>query len=111
MAKTKTQPKPVVDDNVPATAAPAEPKAKKKPFCPFTRDQFMRQAVPQQVRVGESGILYAVPKEFSTGSYGWYINGQVTVPMPDGGSVKCQAQFQLVAVGSKEKSNGQTEGA
>ena len=45
--------------------------------------------------------LTAEPKEFSTGSFGWYLSGKATV-MVDGKPVQVQVGANLTIIGSKE---------
>jgi len=44
-------------------------------------------------------------KEFSTGSFGWYLNGKILVPI-DGKNVSVQVGMNLTVVGSKEAAKG-----
>ena len=47
----------------------------KKSVCPVTRSEFRGRARPVTVTIGD--VPMAVPtKEFSTGSFGWYLNGE-----------------------------------
>lgn len=79
--------------------------AKKQPQtaekkCPVTRAQFTESAKPLTVKIGDETKV-APPKQFSTGSLGWYVNEKVTVMVGDV-AVKVQANLSLVVVGSKE---------
>ena len=68
--------------------------------CPVTRADFNEKAQPVTVTI--NGIqLMAEPKEFSTGSFGWYLNGKVTVDV-GGKPVTAQIGMNLTVVGSKE---------
>lgn len=71
-----------------------------KQDCPVTRAQFVAAAKPLVVQV-ENMSLTAVVKEFSTGSFGWYLNGKITVPVGDK-TVTVQVGGNFVVVGSKE---------
>jgi hypothetical protein len=71
-----------------------------KTTCPITRQQFRDGAKP--VTVSIAGIPQAAgPKEFSTGSLGWYLNGKVSIEV-DGVPVQVQIGMNLTIVGSKE---------
>lgn len=71
-----------------------------KSECNISRGQFRLGAQPIQVIV--NGVpLTAIPKEFSTGSLGWYLNGKMTV-LIGGVPVKCQIGCNITVVGSKE---------
>jgi len=68
--------------------------------CPVTRDEFRTHAKPMTVQVGGS-TLSADVKEFSTGSFGWYLNGKITVEI-DGKPVSVQIGANFTVVGSKD---------
>lgn len=76
------------------TEAPVEKK------CPVTRAQFTELARPITVKIGDETKV-AAPKQFSTGSMGWFVNEKVTVMIGDT-PVKVQANLSFVVVGSKE---------
>ena len=88
MAK-KTQETPAAND-----------KPQKKTVCPITREQFLKAATPQTIKIGEFSFA-ATPKEFSTGSLGWNLNEKLTVPI-DGVLCKVQVGLNITVVGSKE---------
>lgn len=92
MSKSKQQPQP----QQPQTPAPANGKKD----CPVTRQQFSDNAEPVVITIGGT-TLTADPKEFSTGSLGWYLNGKVTL-LVDGKPTKVQVGLNLTIVGSKE---------
>jgi hypothetical protein len=71
-----------------------------KTTCPVTRAQFKETAEPLKVAIAGQELI-AEPKEFSTGSFGWYINGKVLVPV-GGKNVSVQVGLNLTIVGSKE---------
>jgi len=71
-----------------------------KTTCPITRTQFVEKAEPVRISIGGSEMI-ADKKEFSTGSFGWYLNGKTTV-MVDGKAVSVQIGMNLTVVGSKE---------
>ena len=68
--------------------------------CPLSQAQFLAKAEPMKVTIHGSEMLAEV-KAFSTGSFGWYLNGKVVVPI-DGKSVSVQVGMNLTVVGSKE---------
>lgn len=68
--------------------------------CPVTRAEFRDKAQPIEVIIdGKTHILE--PKEFSTGSLGWYGNGKVVLKVGDK-SVSVQLGLNLTLVNSKE---------
>lgn len=71
----------------------------KKTNCPISRAQF-KLAKPVTVMINDQK-LDAEPKEFSTGSLGWYLNAKVTLEV-DGVRVPVQIGLNLTIVGSKE---------
>ena len=72
----------------------------KKTTCAVTRPQFREGAKPINIKIGEN-LMIADPKEFSTGSLGWYLNGKATVEI-NGVPVTVQIGMNLTIVGSKE---------
>lgn len=81
--------------------AKAKDEAKK---APFTREEFLAKAAgagKMALPVTIDGQVFPVPIKdaFSSGSYGYFGNGQVTL-LIDGVPVKFQTQVQLVMVGS-----------
>jgi hypothetical protein len=71
----------------------------KKTTCPITRAQFTK-AKPAKVTIG-SQEFEVDPKEFATGSLGWYLNAKTTLEV-DGVRVPVQIGLNLTIVGSKE---------
>ena len=71
-----------------------------KTTCPITRPQFTDGAKPVEVTINGNRMT-AQPKEFSTGSLGWYLNGKTTIEI-DGKPVAVQIGLNLTIVGSKE---------
>ncbi len=73
--------------------------------CPITREQFQTGAKAVSVTVGSATML-AEPKEFSTGSLGWYLSGKTVIEV-NGVAVTVQIGMNMTIVGSKElpKSN------
>ena len=68
--------------------------------CPVTRTQFVEKAEPLKVIINGQEMLAEV-KEFSTGSFGWNINGKTTITV-DGKPLSVQIGLNLTVVGSKE---------
>lgn len=75
--------------------------------CPVTRAQFSEKAEPLKVVINGQELLAEV-KEFSTGSFGWYLNGKILVPV-DGKNVSVQIGMNLTVVGSKEAAKEPSE--
>ena len=68
--------------------------------CPVTRAEFRENAQPVKVEI--NGIpMMAEVKEFSTGSFGWYLNGKTTIDV-GGTPVTVQIGMNLTIIGSKE---------
>ena len=76
------------------------PAMASKTLCPVSRAQFAEKAEPLKVVINGQELLAEV-KEFSTGSFGWYLNGKIIVPI-DGKNVSVQVGMNLTVVGSKE---------
>jgi hypothetical protein len=70
-----------------------------KTKCPITADQF-GSALPLTVDIGGNKVV-ASPKNFSTGSFGWYATGKVVIEV-DGVPCSCQVGLNLTVVGSKD---------
>ncbi len=68
--------------------------------CPITRGDFRTQAKAISIKINEVP-LQAEPREFSTGSLGWYLNGKMTIDV-GGKMVSVQIGMNLTIVGSKE---------
>jgi hypothetical protein len=75
----------------------SEPASKK---CPVSKGDFNEHAAPVAVRIGDQSLI-AVPKEFSTGSLGWYGQGKIVMDI-NGVAVQVQVGVNLTIVGSKE---------
>ena len=71
-----------------------------KTTCPITRQQFRDGARAVEVTINGTPML-ADPREFSTGSLGWYLNGKTVVEV-NGVKVTVQVGVNLTIVGSKE---------
>jgi hypothetical protein len=72
----------------------------KKTTCPITHAQFVTNAKPITIMIGDQK-LQAEVKEFSTGSLGWYLNGKAFIDV-GGVSVPVQVGLNLTIIGSKE---------
>jgi hypothetical protein len=68
--------------------------------CPVSKSVFVEHAAPIAVRIGDQSLI-AVPKEFSTGSLGWYGQGKIVMDI-NGVAVQVQVGVNLTVVGSKE---------
>ena len=71
-----------------------------KTSCPVSLTQFMDKAEPLKVMINGQEMLAEV-KTFSTGSFGWYMNGKTLVTV-DGKPVSVQIGLNLTIVGSKD---------
>jgi hypothetical protein len=71
-----------------------------KTTCPITRADFLAKAQPLTFDLG-GFPLSAEPREFSTGSFGWYVNAKAPVVV-DGKSLQIQVGMNLIVVGSKD---------
>lgn len=67
--------------------------------CPVTKEEFLASAKPLMVSVNGVPMVASV-KEFSSGSFGWYLNGKTAVDV-NGTPVSVQLGFNLTAIGSK----------
>ncbi len=80
-----------------------------KTVCPISRREFRDNA--KSVEVTINGVpLLAQAKEFSTGSFGWYMGDKVTVRIGDT-LVKVQVGLTLTIIGSKEVAKDIAEAA
>jgi hypothetical protein len=77
-----------------------ESGAMPKSPCPVSLSQFLEKAEPLKVVINGQEMLAEV-KSFSTGSFGWYINGKTIVTV-DGKPLSVQIGMNLTVVGSKE---------
>jgi hypothetical protein len=71
-----------------------------KSGCPLSQTQFLEQAEPLKVTINGQEMLAEV-KSFSTGSFGWYLNGKTVVTV-GGKPLSVQIGMNLTVVGSKE---------
>ncbi len=68
--------------------------------CPMSKTQFLEKAEGVKVVLNGNEML-ADKREFSTGSFGWYLNGKTTITV-DGKPLNVQVGVNLTVVGSKE---------
>ena len=71
-----------------------------KTACPVSLTQFTEKAEPLKVVINGQEMLAEV-KTFSTGSFGWYMNGKTMVTI-DGKPISVQIGMNLTVVGSKD---------
>ena len=71
-----------------------------KTKCPIARADFLAKAEPLKIDIGGQ-VMIAEPREFSTGSFGWYVNAKSTATV-DGKPLSIQVGMNLIVVGSKE---------
>jgi hypothetical protein len=77
-----------------------------KTTCPISRPDFLAKAEPLKIDLGNGQVLHAEPREFSTGSFGWYVNSKATITV-DGKPLSVQVGMNLIVVGSKEAKGGE----
>jgi hypothetical protein len=75
-----------------------------KTSCPVSLSQFLDKAEPLKVTINGQDMLAEV-KQFSTGCFGWYMNGKTVVTI-DGKAVSVQIGMNLTIVGSKDADRG-----
>lgn len=71
-----------------------------KTSCPVNAAQFAEKAEPLKITINGQDMLAEV-KQFSTGSFGWYLNGKTVISI-DGKAVSVQIGMNMTVVGSKE---------
>jgi hypothetical protein len=71
-----------------------------KSACPLSKTQFLEKAEAVKVSINGQELI-ADKREFSTGSFGWYYNGKVSITV-DGKPLSIQVGLNLTVVGSKE---------
>ena len=71
-----------------------------KTACPVTAAHFAEKAEPLKITINGQDMLAEV-KAFSTGSFGWYLNGKTVISI-DGKAVSVQIGMNMTVVGSKE---------
>lgn len=67
---------------------------------PLSQTQFIEKAEPLKISINGQELVAEV-KAFSTGSFGWYLNGKTNVTV-DGKLLSVQIGMNLTVVGSKE---------
>ncbi|HLW68327.1 MAG TPA: hypothetical protein VKS79_23625 [Gemmataceae bacterium] len=72
----------------------------KKTTCPVSRQEFQAHAKQIPITIGTT-TLPAEVKEFSTGSFGWYLGGKTSIEV-NGKLVSVQIGMNLTVIGSKE---------
>jgi hypothetical protein len=68
--------------------------------CPISRPDFLSKSTPLTVVI-DGHTLSAAPKDFKTGSFGWFLNGKLSLQV-GGVTVPVQVSANLTVVGSKE---------
>lgn len=71
-----------------------------KTACPVSLTQFLEKAEPLKITINGQEMLAEV-KSFSTGSFGWYLNGKTVIQI-DGKALSVQIGMNMTVVGSKE---------
>jgi hypothetical protein len=71
-----------------------------KTTCPISRADFLAKAQPLTFELA-CVPMTAEPREFSTGSFGWYLNTKAPVSI-DGKTLQVQIGMNLIVVGSKD---------
>ena len=109
MAKSKTtrtekaEMSPETEAPVPKTARVKSDVEKtprsRKTVCPLSRERFIKEAGALVVLLDGKKMVLS-PKEFATGSFGWFNNDKVTFEIC-GVSLKCQVNVNITAIGSK----------
>lgn len=72
----------------------------RKTVCPISRQEFQAGAKPLAVSI-EGKLVTAPPRNFSTGSFGFYLNEKITL-LIGGVHVTCQVGMTVTVIGSKE---------
>ena len=79
-----------------------------KTTCPISRADFLAKAEPLKIDIGGFPMI-AEPSEFSTGSFGWYVNGKASLAV-DGKNLSVQVGMNLIVVGSKDTKSDKPAG-
>jgi len=86
------------------TRRKASTKAKSGPAAAISKTEFKKKAELLQVQVlSEAGLAAEFdldPREFSSGSFGWFASEKVSIPV-GGTRVRCQMSVNLTVIGSK----------
>ncbi len=68
--------------------------------CPVDRPEFLGNASAVSFEIAGTPVT-AEPREFSTGSFGWYFTGKVSIEV-NGKKLPVQVGCNLTVVGSKD---------
>jgi hypothetical protein len=71
-----------------------------KTTCPIAREDFKKAASSVTFEIAGARVT-AEPREFSTGSFGWYYTGKISIEV-NGKMVPVQVGCNLTVVGSKD---------
>lgn len=80
--------------------APAGNSRPAKTKCPISREDFLDKSRPVTLSIDGHNVTLD-PKDFSTGSFGYFANGKVEIDV-GGTPVKCQLNCVLTVIGSKD---------
>jgi hypothetical protein len=69
-------------------------------LCPISRRKFRESAQPVRIEINGNPMMAEV-KEFSTKSFGWYVNAKTVIDV-GGTPLSVQIGMNLTVVGSKE---------
>jgi hypothetical protein len=86
---------------VPKKPRPDEEPIERLGDLPCTLSQYRKGARPLQLKVEQQSFT-AMPKEFATGSLGWYLVDKMDVRLDNGITVKVQLNLNFTIVRSKE---------
>ena len=75
-----------------------------KTASPVSLTLFLEKATPMKVTINGQEMLAEV-KQFSTGSFGWYMNAKLALQI-DGKMVSVQIGMNMPIVGSKDADRG-----
>jgi hypothetical protein len=78
-----------------------ERRAAKK-LAPLSKSAFLEQAKEFSLVIGDK-TLTVKPREFSTGSFGWFLSGKASITVGET-EVPCQIGMNVTVIGSKPKS-------
>ena len=106
-SKRKAAPKRKTTANRKTTAkgkATSKSSANKGLECPITQAEFREVAERLHVQImswGDGAAKYDLdPREFSSGSFGWFASEKLEVPV-GGKRVRCQMSINVTVIGSK----------
>lgn len=85
---------------LPSPRLPRKHTQMAKSPCPLSLVHFIEKAEPLKISINGQDMIAEV-KSFSTGSFGWYLNGKTAISV-DGKVVSVQIGMNLTIVGSKE---------